>query len=181
MQHIFITLLIDFHSGAGIYFWWQAGCAKYLREHCDISKVPVVGASAGSLTSVLLLTGVDFDYAADAALQIATEYGVYGQEKKLVFWGPMLRNWLEMLIPEDVSKEQLAQLKIAISPASPFKAPMLVNDFSDKNDLISAVMASCHIPLLLDGKPFSEYRGNRYMDGSFWYVYTMYLLTSYNM
>lgn len=39
-------------------------------------------------------------------------------------------------------------------------------------DVIKACMASCHVPLFLDGRPFTEYRGEQVMDGSFWYFVT---------
>ena len=162
-----------YFSGAGIYFWWQAGCAKYIRQFCDVSEVPIIGASAGSLTSTLLLTGVDLDYAADCVIDIAHQFGVYdsGKKSNFVFWGPLLRNWLEQLLPEELP-DSIDRLQIAITPASPFKAPTLVSGFKDKEDLIDACMASCHVPLLLDGKPFTEYRGEKYLDGSFWYFVT---------
>lgn len=162
-----------YFSGAGIYFWWQAGCAKYIRQYCDVSDIPIIGASAGSLTSTLLLTGVDFDRAADCAIDLAHQFGVYdaGKKSNFVFWGPLLRNWLEQLLPEELP-DAIDQLQIAITPASPFKAPTLVSGFAHKEDLIDACMASCHVPLLLDGKPFTEYRGEKYLDGSFWYFVT---------
>lgn len=161
-----------YFSGAGIYFWWQAGAAKYLRQHCDLSQVPVLGASAGSLTSSLLLSGVDFDYAADSALALADQFGVYDKKSSFVFWGPILRNWLEQILPDTLTGDQLKLLQIAITPASPFKAPQLVSGFETKVHLIEAIMASCHVPLFLDGKPFTTYRGEQYLDGSFWYFVT---------
>jgi hypothetical protein len=161
-----------YFSGAGIYFWWQAGCAKYIRQYCDIEEVPIIGASAGSLTSSLLLSGVDFDYAADTAIELANQFGVYNDKKSFVFWGPILRNWLEKILPNDISASQLNQLQVAITPASPFVSPKLVSGFVDKEDLIECLLASCHVPLLLDGKPFTEYRGEKYLDGSFWYFVT---------
>ena len=41
--------------GGGIYFWWQAGAARYLNEHADdkLGNLPLYGTSAGSLTATL--------------------------------------------------------------------------------------------------------------------------------
>ena len=48
-------------SGAGVYFWWQAGAAQYIQNFCDISEVKCYGASAGYITASLLLSGANFD------------------------------------------------------------------------------------------------------------------------
>jgi hypothetical protein len=69
-----------YFTGAGIYFWWQAGCAKYIQEIYDISDIKVIGASAGSLTGSLLLNGCNFENALKTAFEIADEYKVYGRK-----------------------------------------------------------------------------------------------------
>jgi hypothetical protein len=75
-------------TGAGIFFWYQAGCAKYLQENNlilpkynqsstieDVSNsfyephgcnnnVKILGSSAGALTATLLATNSNFDNAA---------------------------------------------------------------------------------------------------------------------
>lgn len=36
-----------YFSGAGIYFWWQMGAAKYMKENCKpelLKSVPIIGA-----------------------------------------------------------------------------------------------------------------------------------------
>jgi len=36
-----------YFSGAGIYFWWQLGAAKYMKENCNpelFSTTPIIGA-----------------------------------------------------------------------------------------------------------------------------------------
>ena len=132
----------------------------------------VCGASAGSLTSALLLTNVDFDHAADCAIRLAHEFGVYERKNPFVFWGPILRNWLEEILPDEDVHYHLPHLEIAITPASPFKPPELISGFHCKEELIEACMASCHVPLFLDGKAFTHYRGEAYLDGSFWYFVT---------
>jgi hypothetical protein len=72
-----------YFTGAGMYFWWQAGAAKYIQENCEYSNMPMIGASAGSLTSTLLLSNVDFTQAAEAALKIGKRFNVYGRKAGL--------------------------------------------------------------------------------------------------
>lgn len=87
-----------YFTGAGVYFWWQAGdfttytwtmyrvlferldgigAAKYIQSNYDYKNLNMVGASAGSLTALLLICGCDFDRGAKVALNIARKYGVY--------------------------------------------------------------------------------------------------------
>ena len=66
-----------YFTGAGVYFWWQAGAAKYIQQNCDITSYSFIGASAGSLTSLLLLCNIDFDQSATIALNIANRYKLY--------------------------------------------------------------------------------------------------------
>jgi hypothetical protein len=161
-----------YFTGAGFYFWWQMGCAKYMKENCDISKFPmIIGASAGSLTASLLLSNSDLDVVTDVAFDISHEVDLYSRKTGLAgIWGGLVRVWLERIIPEDICADQLKTLKIAVTPS--FQKPKLVDGFSNKRDLIDACLASCHVPLFLDGRPYTEYRGEKVIDGSFWYFIT---------
>lgn len=58
------------------------------------------------------------------------------------------------------------------SPSSPFKNPfalspraLLVSDFTSREDLIEALLSSCHIPFWMTGKPTTRFRGGRAVDG----------------
>jgi hypothetical protein len=51
-------------------------------------------------------------------------------------------------------------LGAAIMPSSPA-------DFSSKDDLIDACMASVHIPYFMNARFSARFRGSRYLDGSF--------------
>ena len=160
-----------YFTGAGIYFWWQAGCARYIQENCDYSEIPMIGASAGSLTSTLLLSNVDFNKAAESALRIGSESKVYERKGGLAgIWGTLLNTWLNEIIPDDVNKETFQRLQIAVTPY--LKTPKLVSGFRNKNDVIEACMASCHVPVFLDGRPTTTFRGEQVLDGSFWYFVT---------
>jgi hypothetical protein len=160
-----------YFTGAGVYFWWQAGAAKYIQQHYDTRNTKFMGASAGSLTSLLLICGCDFDKAAASALRIANQYGAFERKVGLFgILGDMIRVWLNEVIPDDLTPEQLSQLSIALTPVG--KAPYLVSNFDSKEDVINACLGSCHVPMFIDGKPVTEYRGEKVFDGSFWYFVT---------
>ena len=160
-----------YFTGAGIYFWWQAGCAKYIQENCDYSEIPMIGASAGSLSATLLLSNVDFNKAAESALRIGSESKVYERKGGLAgIWGTLLSTWLNEIIPDDLSPDTFKRLQIAVTPY--LKSPKLVDGFMSKMDVIDACMASCHVPVFLDGRPTTTFRGEKVLDGSFWYFVT---------
>jgi Patatin-like phospholipase len=160
-----------YFTGAGIYFWWQAGCAKYIQENCDYSEIPMIGASAGSLSATLLLSNVDFNKAAESALRIGSESKVYERKGGLAgIWGTLLSTWLNEIIPDDISPDTFKRLQIAVTPY--LKSPKLVDGFQSKMDVIDACMASCHVPVFLDGRPTTTFRGEKVLDGSFWYFVT---------
>lgn len=164
-----------YFTGAGIYFWWQLGAAKYLLEtydHHELKKLPMLGASAGSITSAMLLTRADIDAAPRIAINLANEYDIFSKKNTGLAcpWGKLLRTWLEQTLPDELILEDVENLRIAISPT--LAPPKFVSGFQNKSDLVDAICASCHIPLLLDGRPFAYYRGEAVVDGSFWYFVT---------
>lgn len=162
-----------YFTGAGIYYYWQAGAAKYLKENCDMTKLPIIGASAGALTSTLLLSDVDFDVATATAIEIGKEGKIF--ESKIGLAGvlrSLVKVWLEALIPEDVSQDKFLNLQISVTPVTPFDTATLIDKFYGRNDLIEACLASCHVPFFFDGNAFTNYRGKPTVDGSFMYFVT---------
>mmetsp|Transcript_9958 Transcript_9958/g.16675 ORF Transcript_9958/g.16675 Transcript_9958/m.16675 type:complete len:312 (-) Transcript_9958:1182-2117(-) len=156
-------------SGGGIYFWWQAGAATYLQEKRDLSDVAVMGASAGSISATLTALDISFEEAAELAIRIGKENNVWDLKTGLAFvWGPMIREFLEEIIPNDINQETLARINILATPRAVLKGPQLLSNFYHKSDLIDAVMASIHIPLFMNGKPWTSFRGKKYIDGSMW-------------
>ena len=168
-----------YFTGAGIYYYWQAGAAKYMQEYCDLSSLPVVGASAGALTSTLLLSGADFDEATLSAIKIAEEYQIFSNKNGLAgIWGVLIRDWLDKVLPEDINIENFSNMQISVTPVLPFRKTTLISDFYSRADLIDACLASCHIPFFLDGKPYTIYRNEPVVDGSFFYFVTKDRTTS---
>lgn len=161
-----------YFTGAGVYFFWQIGAAKYMQETCSFKGLDIVGASAGSLTGLLLLAGVDFDKATEVALTQTLESGVYSKPRGLAGeLGGLLYAWLDTVLPEPLPDSVLRNLHVALAPAAA-KPPKTIAGFSDRAEVISACMTSCHIPVFSDGRPTTEFRGESCVDGSFWYFVT---------
>lgn len=164
-------------SGAGVYFFWQVGAAKYLQEACAWEDMPIIGASAGSLTGLLLLGGVNFDMAVDVALRQAEERKVWTKKSGLRGeLSSLLSDWMEEVLPRELSQETLGQLSIALTPppVNPLKVepPILESGFVSREDVIAACLASCHIPFFSSGSMTASYRGKEFIDGSFFYWVT---------
>ena len=160
-----------YFTGAGIYLWWQLGVAQYLKENTNLADcdLPIIGASAGSLTATMLLTDVDFNHAKNVAIRLAKDCKVYERGNLVGVLGSLLRQWLEEIIPNNIEVERLSNLHIALTTLTNSK---LVTGFKNKDDLVDACMASCHLPVLLDGSVLTNYRGQNVLDGSFWYFIT---------
>ena len=164
-----------YFTGAGIYFWWQIGAAKYIRENCDLTDVMIQGASAGSITATMLLSGCDFEETLNIALELADKHDIYRSKSglKLVLGG-ILSEFLDKVIPEEIDEKILRPLQIALTPAEyniP-KYPFLIAAPSIRKQLIECIKASCHIPVLLDGRVSTTYKDMTVVDGSFWYFVT---------
>ncbi|QDZ24921.1 patatin-like phospholipase [Chloropicon primus] len=152
--------------GGGIYFWWNAGVLEYLGERYDLKGTNLLGASAGALAIALVACGIDFRHSAKVAYRLAEENKIYERPLALVgVWGRLVREWLEELLPEDAHKLCESRVGICVLEVLPLKRTR-VSSFRSRSDLIEALMASVHIPFLLDYKPFSSFRGRLCIDGS---------------
>ncbi|EFN59130.1 hypothetical protein CHLNCDRAFT_137944 [Chlorella variabilis] len=155
-------------AGGGIFFWWELGCLRYLHRNFDLTKVQLVGASAGGLIATLAACGVDEDKAVRVANRLAQEYGVFERPGGLAgIWGSLIRAWLEELLPEDAAERCAGRVRLVVTEVPSLKLRYL-QDFESKQDLIDANMASAFIPFFLDGKATCPYRGRSYIDGSLW-------------
>eukprot|EP01031_Cornospumella_fuschlensis_P030008 gene30008-36243_t len=148
----------------------SAGAAQYLQEECShLTKVPLLGASAGSIAASLLLSNASFYDAAKLAIRQTEERDLWNSQLGLAgVWGPMVRDFLNDLIPLNLTHSELSRINICITPRSLIRGTKVVSNFSDKADLVDAVMASVHIPVFMDGRLWSNYQGKKYIDGSFW-------------
>jgi hypothetical protein len=115
----------------------------------------------------------DFGRSIDFAIELAEKSNLYDRKAELALvWGPLIREWLHEVIPDTLEQDSVAGLHVTVTPALPIKHPKLVSDFQSKEDVINAVMASIHVPVFLDGKPWTKYRGEIVLDGSFWWFIT---------
>ena len=106
------------------------------------------------------------DVMKNAAMKMnGKEFGWKGVAGKV---GEVLKNSLEEVLPPDVENRVNGKLFVSLTSMSPRPfSSLIVDTFESKDDLISALLTSCHIP----GYTFSEttvpFRGIRCFDGGF--------------
>ena len=61
--------------------------------------------------------------------------------------------------------EQASLLSKNSNPFALSPRALLVSDFSSREDLIEALLSSCHIPFWMTGRPTPRFRGGRAVDG----------------
>lgn len=153
-------------GGGGIFFFWQLGVVKYLQEHYDLSRVDMVGASAGALMVTLAMCNVDSDKAVQRAYDLAKEKDIWNRPLGLAgIWGDLVREWLDSLLPHNAVDICQGRLKLVITKIPSFEIAY-VCDYTSKQDLIDACLASAHVPFFLDGKATCNFRGQACIDGS---------------
>ena len=88
------------------------GCAQYLKENCKFDDLPIVGASAGSLTATLLLSRADLKLSVTKALELNEAAETSKRGSLAGIWGAILKDWLQDVIPEDIEMKDLEKLQV---------------------------------------------------------------------
>lgn len=160
-----------YFTGAGIYLWWQLGAVRYMQENWDLEQLRnsiIMGASAGSVSATMLLLNADVEQAPKIAIKLAKDYGLFTRKGGLTgVCRELMQLWLNDLIKDDFDRNHLRNLQVAITTSR--GNHKLVNSFETKEDLVECLLASCHVPVFMDGKPLTTCRGELCFDGSFWY------------
>lgn len=140
---------------------------EYLQEHYDLSRVQMIGASAGALVATLAICDVDLDLALQKANEMAQKEQIWDRPLGLAgVWGRLVRQWLDDLLPANAAANCRDRLKLVVTEVPSFKTAYTEN-YTSRDQLIDATMASAHIPFFLDGRAFCVYGGKKVIDGSF--------------
>jgi len=141
---------------------------EYLKEQdCNFDNIYLGGASAGALTATLAATDVDFYEATKLALSKSEDAGIWDRKEGLQgIWGPIIRTWLDELLPDDAVDKVHNRLSLLVTEIPSFQKKN-INSFKSKDDLIACNMASVHLPWFLDGKLTTSFLNAPHIDGSF--------------
>lgn len=177
MKHSYRTL---YFPGAGANVFWQLGVVKALlkdknvrtceTKDTDMDSLRVYGVSAGAISAVFYLCNIDVDDAIRQAFDLSDTYDLSTRTFGVIgIWGYLVRIWLDSILPENCANVCNHRCTLCLQPVAPLWSipppPVLISSFRDKEDLIDCILASCHLPLLLDLAPFATFRNKWYMDG----------------
>lgn len=163
-------------SGCGWLFPYHVGVLQGLKrsgviirsEVEEVSSVVYSGVSGGSLIAVAEAAGISSEDQLDAA---NAANRAIRKNPRLSFWGSgraVLRDVLNDLLPHDVHLLIRGRVEIGIQKRLLGKAHVFT-DFRSKDDLIGAILASCHVPVYMDGRTvFCQWRGTEWVDGGLW-------------
>ena len=90
------------------------------------------------------------------------EEGTIGNVRSVV------ETYAHMVFPEDVHVLASGRLNVSVvqcSTRKPFLRSVYVNEFESKDDLIQALLTSSHVPLYMNTRVTSTFRGQTCVDG----------------
>ena len=107
----------------------------------------------------------------ELAYELTVAHDLYRRPGGLAgVWGPLIRNWLHTMLPDDAAETctgRVSLFTLATWPLPPLRR-IRVDAFADKDFLVSAALASVHLPYFLDGKATARFDGQRCVDGTLW-------------
>jgi len=156
-------------TGAGLLTPFHIGVSQYLQENKIINdKNILAGSSGGALAAITTALKVNADQALDSTVFIASECRAKGTRLTLRL---ALDEVLHTVLPSDAAqrlRKRPAACYIAYAQLSPSITSCLVNEFKDKEDLISVLLASCNIPFYFNGNTLTvDVRRGTGVDGYF--------------
>lgn len=151
-------------AGCGTLNFYQTGVAAVLQQTGLTEGIKYAGASAGSGLSVMLASGVDARQIHDTAVELLSPH----QGKNILKHPDVLKefatNFLHTFIDSETLPKIADRVYISITSIRPFRN-QLINHFSDIDDLLLAIRASCHLPSRK--YPSIYFRGEKCIDGGF--------------
>lgn len=150
-------------SAGGLLFSYYIGVVFGLHDLGVITRdTQIGGSSAGSLIAACYHSGLPQDVIIANCAKLAEDCRTNGTRGRL---GLVLEKFLEELLPEDIHERCNNRAFVAVSRVWPRPTPVLVSEYTSRDDLISALMTSCHVPLWFDSRPWTTFRGSASYDG----------------
>jgi predicted acylesterase/phospholipase RssA len=151
-------------AGCGTLNFYQTGVAYTLQQAGMTNGVLYAGASAGSGLSVLIASSID----AKSIYQTASEILAPHKGKNILSHPVLLKEFATSFLHSFIDTQTLSKIEnrvhISITTLKPFRN-QLINQFTDVEDLLQAIRASCHLPSIR--YPSISFRGQRCIDGGF--------------
>ncbi|GAX84313.1 hypothetical protein CEUSTIGMA_g11735.t1 [Chlamydomonas eustigma] len=95
-------------------------------------------------------------------LQFADDCRTNGTAGRLRF---VIEHFMTKALPADAHLRCSGKTHIQLTRVFPYLKVMTISEYHSKEDLVSAIATSCHIPAYNDGSLVCRYRGGLYIDG----------------
>mmetsp|Transcript_32555 Transcript_32555/g.71865 ORF Transcript_32555/g.71865 Transcript_32555/m.71865 type:complete len:359 (+) Transcript_32555:60-1136(+) len=153
-------------SGGGFLLPYYVGTLSALKQLglLQPGKTHVAGSSAGSLAAVIAACNLSMEEIFATFKAVSDDCAKNGVFRRL---SASVKQQLQSILPESAHLMCNDVVHIGITKVKPYGAlhSKTVSRFSSRDDLISALLASCHIPVLSTGSFTTRFRGRRVLDG----------------
>eukprot|EP00193_Tetraselmis_chui_P019547 CAMPEP_0177775074 /NCGR_PEP_ID=MMETSP0491_2-20121128/13883_1 /TAXON_ID=63592 /ORGANISM="Tetraselmis chuii, Strain PLY429" /LENGTH=322 /DNA_ID=CAMNT_0019293569 /DNA_START=50 /DNA_END=1018 /DNA_ORIENTATION=+ len=150
-------------SAGGMLFPYLIGVVKQLNEEGVMTdRTKVAGSSAGAIVAVSSASGHSMDYVLEACLELAHDYRSFGTRGRM---GTQLQDCLAKFLPDDIHERCNDTAYIGVTKLLPYPRHELLHSYESKEDVLKAVLTSCHIPWYFNGAFCTTFRGALYYDG----------------
>ena len=161
-----VTAPIVGFAGGGMYVSWILGVAAGMRQlNVPLDRCVFSGASAGAVVAALVASDVDMHAAYDwflndpeTAACFASFTGAAARVRTVV------TTLLTAMLPPDCVRRCNGRLYVLMYSVQ--RGLYFISDFASKADIISAVVASTHVPYFSDGQFAFNYRGEPHQDAA---------------
>eukprot|EP00803_Ostreobium_quekettii_P003633 evm.model.scf_117.10 EVM.evm.TU.scf_117.10 scf_117:67707-77145(+) len=150
-------------SAGGLLFPYLVGAAYGLQETGLLTEnSKLAGASAGSLVAGCFHSGVTMDVLMEGCRRVTVDCRENGTGGRLK---DVLSKVLHDMLPDDCHLRCSGKAYIAVTKVYPKWKGILIKDFHSRDDMISAMLTSCHIPWWFDTTFVTDFREQVCTDG----------------
>jgi len=147
-------------SGGGNLMPWYCGAIKAVLEVRGKEPTVFAAFSSGALASAICLCELNIEHAIKRFVELMDKENVSKRMFGIAFiWGRMVRSWLEEILPENAAEMCEGSLVVHVLECRGIRKKGFVmrrvSNFPSRSVLIETLLASCHIPFLLDGRPWT--------------------------
>lgn len=151
--------------GAGMYGFHQLGYARRLQKDIETKDALFVGASAGAITSAILVCDLDMTKCVDIAIRIMQQHGVFTRYLGLLgIWSRIVKSFLEEILPPNAHILCTHRVHVFLQ-----RFPCTddyVSVFSSRQHLIETLVTSSYVPFFAGPCPFKCHSSMVSYDGA---------------
>ena len=160
-----MTASISF-AGCGFISVYQVGAIAALRELAPhLLGGAILGSSSGALLGVAIIADLPTEKIVSTMLRISREVTerVLGPVTPAFDLTAVFREVYEDMLPQDIAHKASGRLHVSMTKLPEF-SNLMISYFTNKQDLIDALLCSSFIPMAFGLIP-PKFRGTAYIDG----------------